>query len=78
MLTCKDVTELTTPHLERQLSPRDRLRFRLHLLMCRHCRRYVEQIQQIVRALRTLPAEPAPPPLREALVQHYRDWIREL
>lgn len=51
MLTCRQLTELVTDYLEDRLSFMDRLRFRLHVGMCRHCRAYLDQMKQTIRTL---------------------------
>lgn len=58
MLTCRQVTEDADRYLEADLPWRRRLQVRLHLVMCRHCRRYVDQLARTVAMLRALPAPP--------------------
>lgn len=73
MLTCREVTERVTDYLERDLSWRQRLQFRLHLLMCGVCRRYVAQMQLTTDLIRRLRDEPVPaPPLDPALREAFR------
>lgn len=74
MLTCRDIAEQVTEHLEGQGSRLERLRFRLHLLLCRHCRTYVDQIEQTIRALRELPPEPPDSGARSGLLARFREW----
>jgi anti-sigma factor RsiW len=74
MLTCQQLTELVTDYLEGRLSPMDRLRFRLHIGMCRHCRAYLHQMRHTIRTLGTLPAEEIPPDVRDDLLARFRDW----
>lgn len=45
MLKCRDVLEQADAYLEQQLSGWQRLQFKLHLLLCRHCRRYIKNLQ---------------------------------
>ena len=45
MLSCKDVSETVTDHLEGSTSFRDRVALRFHLLICKHCRRFYQQFQ---------------------------------
>ncbi len=54
MLSCKEVSELVSQSLDRQLSLRERLGVRVHLMMCRMCRRYRRQITFISKATRQL------------------------
>lgn len=74
MLTCKEVTEMASAHLDRELSRFDRLRVQVHLAMCRHCRTYVNQLWQLVQALRKMPRDPAPPAVHAALREQFRAW----
>ena len=74
MLTCQELTELVTDYLEDRLSFMDRLRFRMHVGMCGHCRAYLDQINQTVRTLGRLPAEDIPPDVRDELLQRFRNW----
>ncbi len=54
MLTCKDVAKAIGQDEWRTASWRRRLALRVHLLMCRHCRRYAAQIRVIGTAARSL------------------------
>jgi len=58
MPTCREVTALVAGD---QLAARPlltRLGVRVHLLMCRHCRRYLDELRAIGRAVRSLAGEP--------------------
>lgn len=48
MLSCKDVSETVTDHMEGSTSFMDRVSMRLHLLICKHCRRFYQQFQMTV------------------------------
>lgn len=74
MLTCQGLTELVTDYLEERLSFMDRLRFRAHIGMCRHCRAYLDQMKQTIRVLGKLPADPIPPDVRDELLACFRRW----
>ena len=76
MLTCRELTELVTDYLEGRLVFGQRLRFQLHIGMCRHCRAYLRQMKTTIRALGRLPQEPIPPELAEDLLQRFRNWKR--
>ncbi len=54
MLTCKDVATAIGRDEWRTASWQRRLALRVHLLMCRHCRRYATQIRAIGTAARSL------------------------
>ena len=79
MITCRELTELVTDYLERRLGPWQRLRFQLHLGLCRHCRAYLRQMRATVDALGQLPLpEAGPPPEVEAdLLRRFRGWKQQ-
>jgi len=52
MLRCHEVEERASAYLERDLPWRQHLAVRLHLLICRACRRYLAQLELMVRTLR--------------------------
>ena len=63
MLKCRDVLEQADAYLDQQLSGWQRLQFKLHILLCRNCRRYVknlqltQQVSQQMRLTQTSPSE---------------------
>jgi predicted anti-sigma-YlaC factor YlaD len=73
-LTCIEVTEAITDYLEGTLSFVDRIRFQMHLGLCRGCRRYLRQMRLTCRTLHTLPLAPMPPEVRDELLQRFRSW----
>ncbi len=77
MLTCKELVELVTDYLEGRMSLGDRLRFDMHVLMCRSCRAFVRQLKQTVRALGHLPADPVPKEMEQELLSAFRSWKAE-
>lgn len=52
MLTCKEVTHLISESLDRELPFRNRLGARMHLAMCKLCRRYRRQLLFLRNACR--------------------------
>jgi anti-sigma factor ChrR (cupin superfamily) len=54
MLRCKEVTRLCASEDIRGARWRTRIAVRTHLLMCRHCRRYVRELSRIGTAVRAL------------------------
>ena len=42
---CKQVAEMLSEDLDQPISGLRRFKFKLHLVMCRYCRRYGEQLQ---------------------------------
>lgn len=74
MLTCRELTDLVTDYLEGRLTLLERLRFQMHVGMCRHCRAYLRQVKQTIRTLGQLPSDPIPPNMQQALLERFRNW----
>jgi hypothetical protein len=72
MLPCRDITELVTDFVEGRMSLWDRLRFRLHIGMCRHCREYLRQMRMTRRLLGDVPLPPPSPEVEAALLERFR------
>ena len=51
MLSCHELVERVDDILARHLTWRERLSVRLHLLICRHCARYVAQYRRLMGLL---------------------------
>lgn len=47
MLTCKDIARLVSDDLDRKLPLRQKMRVRLHLMMCGACSTYRRQVAQL-------------------------------
>ncbi len=52
MLTCKELSERATDYLENALTARQRAGIQVHLLMCKHCRSYIDQLAKTVQLLK--------------------------
>ena len=76
MLTCKEMTELVTEYVEGNLPFMDRVRFQMHIGMCRNCRRYVRQVKATAAALGMLPPPEMPADLEQELLQRFESWKR--
>lgn len=74
MLSCQQITELVTDYLEGRMGLADRMRFHVHLGMCKHCRAYLRQMKATVAALGHLPDEPMPDDVRDELRERFASW----
>jgi len=45
MLKCRDILEQADAYLTQELTSWQRAQFRLHLALCRNCRRYLRQLK---------------------------------
>jgi hypothetical protein len=51
MMNCKQATELMSQEQDRELTRRERLALRLHLLICKGCNNYNKQLAFIREAM---------------------------
>lgn len=74
MLTCEQITEVITDFLEGRLGLADRMRFQLHVGMCRHCRAYLRQMRATIATVGALPDDPMPADVRDEMLRRFRAW----
>ena len=60
MITCKDISETASDYLEGPMTTRRRLAYRLHLLMCKHCRRFIRQFHLTIGTIQRSNSKPEP------------------
>ncbi len=71
-MNCREVTDFLSDYLDGALPLRQRIAFKLHLLLCRDCRRYLDSFATAVKLTRSLGVRSAAvdnAPIPEALVQ---------
>lgn len=59
MPTCREVTRTVASGSLGEASFLQRIGFRMHVMMCRHCRRYARQIRALGMAARELLTRPS-------------------
>lgn len=69
---CKDVCEQATEYLEGEATFAGRLTMRLHLLMCRECRRFMRQFRLMIDS------SSAPDPLEQPTDTEINDLVEKL
>lgn len=55
MLTCKELVARSSELLDGELSFRERMAVRRHLVLCRNCRRFIKQMKLTQAVVRHLP-----------------------
>ena len=60
MLTCKEQVARSSDYLDGDLSFRERLMVRHHLMFCPSCRRFIRQMRLMQATLRAMPEEAVP------------------
>ena len=51
MLSCKDITENANSYIDKELPFFTRMKVKMHLMMCVHCKRYIDQLNTTILAL---------------------------
>lgn len=72
MLTCRQVTDKASDFHDGRMGWREQLQFRLHVLLCRHCSRYLAQLGGTVRLVRSMPRDPPEPEVEDRLESAFR------
>lgn len=54
MLKCKDIVDQASDYRDNQMSFGRRLQYRMHLMMCHHCRTFTRQFNASVAMLKRL------------------------
>ncbi|MDH4872242.1 zf-HC2 domain-containing protein [Pseudomonas sp. BN515] len=55
MLTCKELVARSSDLLDGELSFRERMAMRRHLMLCRNCRRFIKQMKLTQAVVRIMP-----------------------
>lgn len=73
MLSCREVNQHASDYLERQMSWRERMAVRAHLLLCSYCRRFLRQLALTRSTLQRIQM-----PADETAVERIRQAIDKL
>jgi predicted anti-sigma-YlaC factor YlaD len=71
-MNCREVTQFLSDYLDGELPLRQRLTFKLHLLLCPDCRRYLQSFATTIKLTRSLgkrAASDSDPPIPKALLE---------
>ena len=76
-MSCLELTELITEYLEGSMPLGQRIRFQIHLGLCRGCRDHLRQMKLTIQTLGKLPVETIPPAIRDELLNRFRHWKKK-
>ena len=54
MLSCKKASQIISQSLDRPLTMREHFALKLHLLICKYCKRFSQQVQTLHVAIKTM------------------------
>ena len=72
MLSCKDIAHLASEINDKSLPWWRRLSAKLHLAMCKTCKRFVDQVKTVSDTCNKIPRESAPSDMRDQLTNEFR------
>ena len=55
MITCRHVYESASDYVEGPVNLRERLLLFVHLVICKHCRRYIRQLKAVIGIAAVIP-----------------------
>jgi hypothetical protein len=58
MLKCRDIEAMASDYLDKNLSWRQRMAFKMHIFLCHNCRNYIKQLRTTVTSIQLMPAKP--------------------
>jgi anti-sigma factor RsiW len=73
-LSCRELVELVTDHLEGALGAGDRVRFEAHIAGCAHCTAYLEQMRITLSVMGDLHPGALMPDTERELLDAFKDW----
>jgi len=57
MLKCKDIVSLSDRYIDGELTFKQRISFRMHLALCKHCNKYIKQMSLVICKLKSTPSK---------------------
>jgi len=57
MLNCKQVSQLVSQSLDRRLTWKERMAVRMHLIICKYCKRFEQQLHAMRKAIKRMATE---------------------
>ena len=54
MLSCKQASQIISQSLDKPLTTRERFALKLHLIICKYCKRFSQQVQTLRVALKQM------------------------
>lgn len=72
MLKCREITEMANQYLDDDLDLWRGLQVRMHLTVCKHCRRFIEQMRATVDLIRRSRSDAMPDESKDKLAEAFR------
>ncbi len=75
MFKCREIAQLASDYLNKDLSLRQRVAFKLHLFLCHNCHDYVFQLKTTINSIRMMPEQQ--PLIIDGKVKNLAKLLRE-
>jgi hypothetical protein len=75
---CKEMVQTASDSLDRKLGPMERVIFKLHLMACEPCVKYLEQSKFIRKAIEEMEAEEIAVTERPTLSEEARERMKQM
>jgi len=75
-IVCRDLVEVVTGYLEREMDPHRHALVEEHLVICEGCREYVGHMRRTAGTLQALAAEALPDQRRSELLDAFDAWAK--
>jgi len=59
MLSCKDISHLASDHIDNKLPFLTKMKIKMHLFMCHHCRAFIKQLRTTIKTIKHIKPTPA-------------------
>ncbi|MCW8885493.1 MAG: zf-HC2 domain-containing protein [Motiliproteus sp.] len=73
MLKCKHITEQASSYIDGEMGFMQRLKFRMHLALCKHCKRFVDNFKAGIEMVKRLPRNQVDKDKIDATLRRVRD-----
>lgn len=54
MLKCREIEQMASDYLDKDLSFQQRMAFRMHLFLCHNCRQYLRQLKTTISSVQLM------------------------
>lgn len=77
MLTCKKLVESGSEYVEGDMSRWQRMKFKAHMFMCKHCTRYIRQLKQTIAMIGISSKKEPPQELQDTLNKEFSNAAKD-
>ena len=61
MLKCKEITDLASDYIDKNLDWKNRFSMKMHLFLCKHCSRFMQNFKTTIQVASNIEQQPLSP-----------------